>query len=207
MRLLTIYSCLTRSMILGKLKTLRSPASLYVHGHKAGGTNPSLVEAMHFGKPVLAFDCSFNRTTTENKALYFSDGDALQQLINTLTRNRQSKSAGICWRSRSAATPGISWHASISPCWRTADSSSSFWPYEVSNTRRMRMKINIKSLLAIVLVSRSPRIRRHWSNFCGNPESGISQLYRERLQSGRGNQSVCARHCDDGFSRKLPFEY
>ena len=56
---------------IGKLKTLRTNAALYVHGHSAGGTNPSLVEAMHFGKPVLAFDCDFNRCTTENKALYF----------------------------------------------------------------------------------------------------------------------------------------
>ena len=52
---------------LGKLKTLRSRALFYIHGHSAGGTNPSLVEAMHFGKPVLAFDCNFNRYTMEDK--------------------------------------------------------------------------------------------------------------------------------------------
>ncbi len=79
---------------LGKLKTLRSRALLYVHGHKAGGTNPSLVEAMHFAKPVLAFDCSFNRTTTEGKALYFSDGDALQQLINTFDAEQAEQVGG-----------------------------------------------------------------------------------------------------------------
>ena len=66
------------------VKTFRSRASLYVHGHSTGGTNPSLVEAMHFGKPVLAFDCSFNRATTEDKALYFADGDALLRLIESL---------------------------------------------------------------------------------------------------------------------------
>ncbi len=68
---------------LGKLKTLRSRASLYVHGHSAGGTNPSLVEAMHFGKPVLAFDCSFNRSTTEGRALFFGDSDELMRLVET----------------------------------------------------------------------------------------------------------------------------
>lgn len=67
----------------GKLKTLRSGASLYVHGHKAGGTNPSLVEAMHFAKPILAFDCSFNRATTEGKALFFTDAEDLLRLIQT----------------------------------------------------------------------------------------------------------------------------
>jgi glycosyltransferase involved in cell wall biosynthesis len=69
---------------LGKLKTLRAGACCYVHGHSAGGTNPSLVEAMHFEKPVLAFDCSFNRYTTEDKALFFSDVQSLEFLIQSL---------------------------------------------------------------------------------------------------------------------------
>lgn len=69
---------------LSKLKTLRAHASCFIHGHSAGGTNPSLVEAMHFGKPVLAFDCNYNRSTTENKALYFDGSESLQQLVNSL---------------------------------------------------------------------------------------------------------------------------
>ncbi len=67
---------------LGKLKTLRSRALFFVHGHSAGGTNPSLVEAMHFGKPVLAFDCNFNRYTTEDKAFFFKDSEELMGLID-----------------------------------------------------------------------------------------------------------------------------
>jgi len=66
---------------LGKLYTLRSNASLYIHGHSAGGTNPSLVEAMHFGKPILAYDCNFNRYTTESKAGYFSSASELIQIL------------------------------------------------------------------------------------------------------------------------------
>ena len=53
----------------------------YIHGHSAGGTNPSLVEAMHIGKPILAFDCNFNRYSTDNKALYFSDSESLNNII------------------------------------------------------------------------------------------------------------------------------
>jgi glycosyltransferase involved in cell wall biosynthesis len=67
---------------LGKLKFLRAGAVIYVHGHSAGGTNPSLVEAMHFGLPVLAFDCDFNRATTEEKALYFRDADNLARMAD-----------------------------------------------------------------------------------------------------------------------------
>ena len=69
---------------LGKLKTLRSHASHYVHGHSAGGTNPSLVEAMYFGKPVLAFDCSFNRSTTEDGAFFFKNSATLAHVMETM---------------------------------------------------------------------------------------------------------------------------
>lgn len=68
---------------LGKLNSLRSNAFIYVHGHSAGGTNPSLVEAMHFGIPILTYDCNFNRATTEEKALFFTNSDELLSLINS----------------------------------------------------------------------------------------------------------------------------
>ncbi|XWW47118.1 DUF1972 domain-containing protein [Fibrella sp. USSR17] len=53
------------------LDLLRSNCLVYIHGHSAGGTNPSLVEAMYLGLPIISFDVSYNRTTTENKALFF----------------------------------------------------------------------------------------------------------------------------------------
>jgi glycosyltransferase involved in cell wall biosynthesis len=65
----------------GVLKTIRSSAFAYVHGHSAGGTNPSLVEMMHFELPIFAFDCSFNRYTTNHKALYFSSSSDLAELV------------------------------------------------------------------------------------------------------------------------------
>jgi glycosyltransferase involved in cell wall biosynthesis len=67
-----------------RLKGLRSNAFLYIHGHSAGGTNPSLVEAMILGLPILAFDCIYNRYTTEGQCLYWSNSDALYDLIKTL---------------------------------------------------------------------------------------------------------------------------
>jgi glycosyltransferase involved in cell wall biosynthesis len=68
----------------GRLRTLRAEAEVYVHGHSAGGTNPSLVEAMQFGRPVIAFDCAFNRHTTANEALYFTDADSLGEVLDGL---------------------------------------------------------------------------------------------------------------------------
>ena len=65
----------------GVLRHLRERAILYVHGHSAGGTNPSLVEMMHFGVPVTAFDCVFNRHTTGGKAWFFANADQLATLL------------------------------------------------------------------------------------------------------------------------------
>lgn len=66
---------------LDMLFTLRKNAGLYIHGHSAGGTNPSLVEAMFFGCPILAFDVVYNRATTFNKAYYFKNSMELITLI------------------------------------------------------------------------------------------------------------------------------
>ena len=71
-----------------QLDTLRSNAAVYIHGHSAGGTNPSLVEAMYLGLPIIAFGVSYNKVTTENKALYFY---TLEDLIHQLKNAYSSK--------------------------------------------------------------------------------------------------------------------
>lgn len=63
-----------------KLYALRNNAEMYIHGHSVGGTNPSLVEAMFFGIPILCFDVVYNRYTTFGKAGYFSDVEQLMSL-------------------------------------------------------------------------------------------------------------------------------
>lgn len=65
------------------LNVLRANCKFYIHGHSAGGTNPSLVEAMFFQKPILAFDVIYNRETTENKADYFSSVEDLIKLLRS----------------------------------------------------------------------------------------------------------------------------
>ena len=63
------------------LYTLRSNARYYIHGHSAGGTNPSLVEAMFLGRPVLAYDVVYNLETTHYKAYYWQNSQELQRLV------------------------------------------------------------------------------------------------------------------------------
>lgn len=71
---------------LDNLHVLRSSCSVYIHGHSAGGTNPSLVEIMHFAKPVVAFDCSFNRASMENKGNYFSCSKTLVSILEEFNK-------------------------------------------------------------------------------------------------------------------------
>lgn len=75
----------------GVLRTLRSNATVYVHGHSAGGTNPSLVEMMHFGLPILAYDCIFNRCTTEDKACFFKDAGSLCKALVALKPSEENR--------------------------------------------------------------------------------------------------------------------
>lgn len=67
-----------------RLRAIRERASIYIHGHSAGGTNPSLVEMMHFGIPVLAHGCTFNRYSTEGRARYFESAHELAELLRKL---------------------------------------------------------------------------------------------------------------------------
>lgn len=73
---------------IGVLRSIRSLATCYVHGHSAGGTNPSLVEMMHFGACILSYDCIFNRYTTHNEALYFKNSDGLIMLLADFDSNK-----------------------------------------------------------------------------------------------------------------------
>ena len=93
---------------IAKVKALHARVRLYVHGHSAGGTNPSLVEAMWAGLPTAAFDVNFNRYTTHNQAFYFSSSGDLEHLLNSMSQAclnycsktlRQIANANYSWRS------------------------------------------------------------------------------------------------------------
>jgi len=81
---------------LNVLYTLRKNAKYYVHGHSAGGTNPSLVEAMFFERPILSFDVVYNRETTKNKAHYYKNAEELTALIEQGVDNGKELKAIAC---------------------------------------------------------------------------------------------------------------
>lgn len=65
------------------LAALRACCQLYLHGHSVGGTNPSLVEMLPYGRPLMVFDCSFNRYTLDNEGGYFADGPSLTRQLQS----------------------------------------------------------------------------------------------------------------------------
>lgn len=67
-----------------RLDLLRSNCYIYIHGHSAGGTNPSLAEAMYLGLPVFAYASGYNENTTFNKAKYFNTQGELTRLLGDI---------------------------------------------------------------------------------------------------------------------------
>ncbi len=81
------------------VEALRYYATLYIHGHSVGGTNPSLVESMGAGVPVLAHNNSFNQWVAGTGAHYFTSesdcADALDRLLNNSDELHRMKQASI----------------------------------------------------------------------------------------------------------------
>jgi glycosyltransferase involved in cell wall biosynthesis len=66
------------------VQALRQHAFAHIHGHRVGGTNPSLVEALGAGNAVLADDNRFNRWVAGAGALYYADEAAFDTLLQRL---------------------------------------------------------------------------------------------------------------------------
>lgn len=103
------------------LRALRDRATLYIHGHSAGGTNPSLVEMMHFNIPVVAWDCNFNRHTTQNAAVYFKTTNHLVSVVNELEHKECVK---IGAEMRTIAQDQYCWDQIASKYFKILDSKS-----------------------------------------------------------------------------------
>jgi glycosyltransferase involved in cell wall biosynthesis len=59
------------------LDDLWALASVYIHGHSAGGTNPALLQAMGAGAPVVAMDTGYNREVLGDGNFYTDQSSLL----------------------------------------------------------------------------------------------------------------------------------
>lgn len=66
---------------LSHLAFLRSNCTGYIHGHSAGGSNPTLIEIMFFQKPLYCFNNGFNNYTTNNLATYWNNKRQLATIL------------------------------------------------------------------------------------------------------------------------------
>jgi glycosyltransferase involved in cell wall biosynthesis len=86
-----------------EVAALRFHSSGYLHGHTVGGTNPSLVEALAAGNPVIAHDNPYNRWVAGAAALYFTSAeDASLQIGRILGDPDLRKQLGSASRIRHA---------------------------------------------------------------------------------------------------------
>jgi glycosyltransferase involved in cell wall biosynthesis len=69
------------------VQALRFHSAVYVHGHQVGGTNPSLVEAIGAGNPIVAHDNRFNRWVAGNGAMYFDCAETFSSRMDELLPN------------------------------------------------------------------------------------------------------------------------
>ena len=69
------------------IQALRFFSRFYLHGHRVGGTNPSLVEALGAGCAVIAHDNHFNRWVAGNEAAYFATEQECSALFDKLLTN------------------------------------------------------------------------------------------------------------------------
>ena len=61
----------------------RQHAYAYIHGHSAGGTNPSLLEALANTNVNILYDVSYNKEVGENSCFYFTkEENNLKKVIN-----------------------------------------------------------------------------------------------------------------------------
>jgi glycosyltransferase involved in cell wall biosynthesis len=63
------------------VSALRHHAKVYIHGHTVGGTNPSLIEAMAAGNPVIAHGNVFNRWVVGDGGIFFEDEASLCEAL------------------------------------------------------------------------------------------------------------------------------
>jgi glycosyltransferase involved in cell wall biosynthesis len=69
------------------LNNLRYFSNLYFHGHSVGGTNPSLLEAMASRALITAHDNDFNKGILKENGYYFSNAEAVKNILNTIKKN------------------------------------------------------------------------------------------------------------------------
>lgn len=83
-----------------RLLALWSNCGAYFHGHSVGGTNPSLVQAMACGAPIVARDTPYNREVLGTAGVFISSEtetvrSALLEMLGNTVKQKELRSATV----------------------------------------------------------------------------------------------------------------
>lgn len=82
------------------LDALRFYSLAQLHGHSAGGTNPSLLEAMAAGAPICAHDNPFNRYILGSNSWFFRGTQDLVPILQAIPGFRERTQWAAAYRQR-----------------------------------------------------------------------------------------------------------
>jgi len=97
------------------LQALRFHSLAYVHGHRVGGTNPSLVEALGAGNPVIAHDNPYNRWVAGLAAVYFRHAGGSSDCGASLVWSAELRS-NLAARARDRFLAAFQWPDVLGEC-------------------------------------------------------------------------------------------
>ncbi len=89
-------------------QALRFHSLAYLHGHRVGGTNPSLVEAMGAGNAIIAHDNRYNRWVAGDGAMYFRTVEDVDRLVGQLL-NAPERRSQLAAASRARHAKQFTW--------------------------------------------------------------------------------------------------
>lgn len=99
------------------LNNLRHFSALYFHGHSAGGTNPSLLEAMAAEAFICAHNNPFNREVLKKNALYFNDAADIAALLQN-GRHKQENRKNITTKNIQTIKDKYNWDKIVDTYYR-----------------------------------------------------------------------------------------
>ena len=93
------------------LNALYANCYAYLHGHEVGGTNPSLLRAMHSGAACIPIDVVFHREVVGEDALFFTKAEGNLAAVLTCIDGAPDVVGRLGAAARSRATAEYRWDA------------------------------------------------------------------------------------------------
>jgi len=95
------------------LFSIRINAYSYIHGHTVGGINPTLLESLSTGTPVIAAETPYNHEVLGSSGLYFSDIETLMRQMEYLENCPPERLDELALAVKGRLKPYFTWEAVV----------------------------------------------------------------------------------------------